>query len=83
MIFAIIILSTTVLLLLVTIIFLSAKCIDLNSSFNCIAESLREKEENFSRAQNLVMDKFNFHLPSSRLFLEIVERDLRKEQSND
>jgi hypothetical protein len=83
MIITIIILSVCVLFLLIALLLISVKCIDLNATANFLQESLRDKEEVFCRAQALVLDRFDFYVPGSKLYLEIAERDFRKEQSND
>ena len=80
MIIAIIILSVCVLLLMISLLLISVKCIDLNASFNLLVEQLQDREESFDRAQKLVMDKFGYYVPNSKIYLEIAERELRKGQ---
>ncbi|UYE90243.1 hypothetical protein A5gp_00045 [Alteromonas phage vB_AemP_PT15-A5] len=83
MIYAIVVLSISTLLLLLVVAALAAKCVDLTASFNVVSGQLQEKEEMFARSQKLVADKFDFFMPASKLYLEIAERELRKEQSNE
>lgn len=80
MIYAVITLSIIVLLLLIALLLISFKCIDLNATANLSQELLRDKEEIFCRAQILVQEKFDYYVPTSKLYLELAERELRKEQ---
>ena len=78
MITAIIILSITVLLLLLTIVICALKIVDTNATLNCVTAALRNKEEISHRQRNLVYTKFNYHLPESDKYLSLEELKLEK-----
>ncbi len=83
MIGAIISLSVCVLILLVALLRVLFNCSNLESMNELLNSMLSEKEELYCRAQKLVMDKFGYYVPNSKLYLEIAEHELRKEQGSE
>lgn len=73
MILALILAYVAVLVLLATVLILSLNLVDRNANNRMLIENLRDKENAFCRAQNLVYKKFNYRLPMSDRYLSIEE----------
>jgi hypothetical protein len=73
MILALILAYLTVLILLATVLILSFSLVDRNAIIAMLTENLRNNENAFCRAQDLVYKKFNYRLPMSDRYLSIEE----------
>ena len=85
MISALILLCIAVIVLLAAVLVLSVNLVDCKSTIRMLTENLRNKEDLFCRAQNLVYKKFNYRLPMSDKYLSIEEIIFEKEakEQND
>ena len=73
MILALILAYIAVLVLLVFVLVLSLRIVNDNAVIKMLTENLRNKEDAFCRAQDLVYKKFNYRVPMSDKYLSVEE----------